>query len=289
MSERNHGGVGSSGNTPINAEVHALKIAVEVASAWYKGRGIDGPEVALGTVATIATAGLLVDRPERLAAGMKSATPEGFVDIARQVWAATIMRRPDVAQWVHPLLYWLFTDIGARGREQVKRTADAALNAGQLELTATERRFDCDLLGPVLGALRSRTETRVNAQMYTPGDIASALIAVTLGDLKPGQTFCDDTVGTGGLFRVAAQVVRSRGVDPADMLWFGADVDELAVAATAVNGLIWGLGPRVFLHVGEILADPNWADKASRRRAVFLGQIERLNAGMAALDFLKNL
>ncbi|HWD81434.1 MAG TPA: N-6 DNA methylase, partial [Kribbella sp.] len=193
------------------------------------------------------------------------------------------------AQWVYPLLDWLFADIGARGRERVKRTADAALNAGQLELTTTERRFDCDLLGPVLGALRSRTAAKVNAQMYTPGDIASALTAVTLGDLKPGQTFCDDTVGTGGLFRVAAQVIRSRGVDPADMLWFGADVDELAVAATAVNGLIWGLGPRVVLHVGEVLADPDWADRAYRRRALFLNQIESLNAGLAALEFLKRL
>jgi hypothetical protein len=276
---------GGEPSRPINAEAHALTVAVEVASAWHKGGGPDRPEVPLGVVATIAIAGLLVDGAD----GMLSASPAGFIDIARQVWGVAVTRRPDLALWACPLLGWLFAETDEPLRQRIKHTADAALRAGQLDLTATERRFDCDLLGPVLGALRSRTATKVNAQMYTPGDIATALTAVALGDLKAGQSFSDETVGTGGLFRAAASVIRDRGFDPADMLWFGADVDELAIAATAINGFLWGLGPRVLLYVGDVLAHPHWADEACRSRAQFLRDVGSLNDQIKLLDFLKKL
>jgi len=285
---RHRSGKASAGN-PINAEAHALTLAVEVASAWHRSGGSDRPEVPLGIVATIAAAGLLAGRADDMATGMLSASPEDFVDIARTVWAATSSRRPDLAPSVYPLLGWLFADNDQALQQRIKDAADAALRAGQLELTATERRFDCDVLGPLLGALRSRTATKVNAQMYTPGDIACALTAVALGDLKPGQSFCDVAVGTGGLFRAAACVVRNRGLDPADMSWFGADVDELAIAAAAVNGLIWGLGPNVFLYAGDVLARPHWADEACLGRARFLEEVNRLNSGVKLLDFLKKL
>ncbi|MGW3993232.1 N-6 DNA methylase [Amycolatopsis sp. NPDC004772] len=201
----------------------------------------------------------------------------------------TFSRRPDLAESVYLLLGWLFADNDQALRQRIKATADAALRAGQLDLTATERRFDCDVLGPLLGALRSRTAAKVNAQMYTPGDIACALTAVALDDLEPGRSFCDDAVGTGGLLRAAAAVVRSRGLDPADMVWFGADVDDLAIAAAAVNSMIWGLGPRVFLYVGDVLAHPHWADEARLRRARFLEELDSLNNGVKLLDFIKKL
>ncbi|MFF1611391.1 N-6 DNA methylase [Amycolatopsis sp. NPDC058278] len=280
---------GSALSGPINAEAHALKIAIEVASAWHKNSASGQAEVPMGVVATIAAAGLLVDDPVWLAEEMTSASPTDFVNLARRVWAVVVTRRPDVTLWSYPLLRWLFADLDEPTRQRIKRSALAALNAGQLDLTATERRFDCDLFGPLLGALRSRTATKVNAQMYTPGDIACALTAVALDDLKAGQSFCDDTVGTGGLFRVAAQIVRSRGLDPADMVWFGADTDELAVAATAVNGLLWGLGSGVTLYVGDILAHPHWPEEASRGRAWFLKQVGSLEAARQALDFLKRI
>jgi hypothetical protein len=289
MTRGKHRPSGSALSGPINAEAHALKIAVEVASTWHKDGASGQPEVPMGVVATIAVAGLLVDDPARLAEEMTSASPTDFVHLARQVWAVVVARRPDVTLWAHPLLRWLFANLDEPTRQRIKRSALAALNAGQLELTATERRFDCDLFGPLLGALRSRTATKVNAQMYTPGDIACALTAVALDDLKAGQSFCDDTVGTGGLFRVAAQIVRSRGLDSADMLWFGADTDELAVAATAVNGLLWDLGSGVTLYVGDILAHPHWPEEARRGRAWFSEQVDGLEAGMHALDFLKRL
>ncbi|MEU8632533.1 N-6 DNA methylase [Amycolatopsis sp. NPDC048633] len=284
-----HRAGGSVTSGPINAEAQALKIAVDIASAWHKDGGPGRTDVPMGVVATIAAAGLLVDDRSRSAEGMISASPDDFVEIARRVWAVTLTRRPDLTLWVHPLLRWLFANLDDPTRQRIRRTADAALNAGALKLVATERRFDCDLFGPVLGALRSRTATKVNAQMYTPGDIACALTAVALDDLKAGQSFCDDTVGTGGLFRAAAQIIRSRGLDPADMLWFGADTDELAVAAAAVNSLLWGLGSGVILYVGDTLAHPRWFEEARRGRAEFLKQVDGLTAGVHALDFIKRL
>ncbi|NBH06041.1 N-6 DNA methylase [Amycolatopsis sp. SID8362] len=273
---------------PINAEAHALKVAVQVARAWHKGSGPDQAHVPLGIVATIAVAGL-AKGIDKVAEEVRSASPVEFVHNARRIWAATLARRPDLALSIRPLLGWLFADLSELALQRIKRTADAAVEAGQLDLTATERRFDCDLFGPVLGALRSRNEMKVNAQMYTPGDIARALIAVALGDLKAGQSFCDDTVGTGGILRAAAAVVCNRGFDPAEMLWFGADTDELAVACAAVNGLLWELGPRVVLYVGDVLAHPNWPDEALRRRAKFLERLDSLSPGLRALAFIRRL
>ncbi|WP_410633853.1 N-6 DNA methylase [Amycolatopsis sp. cmx-4-83] len=265
-----------------------MKVAVQVATAWHKGGGPDQAEVPLGIVATIALAGL-VEGAGGPAEKVRSASPAGFIDDARRIWGTSLARRPDLALWVRPLLGWLFAELSEPARQRIKHVADAALEAGQLDLTATERRFDCDLLGPLLGALRSRNAMKVNAQMYTPGDVARALTAVARGDLKAGQSFCDDTVGTGGIFRTAATIVCNRGLDPAEMLWFGADVDELAVACAAVNSLLWGLGPRVVLYVGDVLAHPNWPDEALRRRATFLEQIDSLKPGIQALAFLRRL
>jgi hypothetical protein len=289
MKDRRHGTDKASATKPIDAEAHALKIAFTVAAAWRKGRGRRGVEVPPGVVATIAAAGLLVDRADHLARALLSASPDDFLEIARQVWVETVARRPDLTQWAYLLLDWLFTASDEWLRRRIKRTADAALRAGQPELTTGERRFDCDLLGPVLGALRSRSALKADPRMYAPSVATWTLAAVGLRDLKPGRSFRDDAVGTGGLFRASAQVIRCQGLDPADMLWFGADADELAVAAMAVNGLIWGLGPQVVLYAGDVLALPNWPDEAQRERAHFLEQFGGVNAAMTLLDFLNDL
>lgn len=289
MKDRKHRAGKTSANQPIDAEAHALKIAFTVAAAWRKRGSRRGAEVPLGVVATIAAAGLLVDRPDHLARVLLSASPEDFLEIARQVWAETVARRPDLTQWAYLLLDWLFTAPDERMRRRIKRTADAALRAGQLELTTGKCRFDCDLLGPVLGALRSRSALKADPRMYAPSVATWTLAAVGLRDLKPGRSFRDDAAGTGGLFRASAQVLRCQGLDPADMLWFGADADELAVAAMAVNGLIWGLGSQVVLYVGDVRTHPHWPDEALRERAHFLAQVGGVDAAMTLLDFLNDL
>jgi hypothetical protein len=268
---------------PINAECHALKIAVKVTEVWHKGGGPDWPEVPLGVVATLAVASLNAEPMAGFAEWVQARSPAEFFALARLVWRGVLLRQPDVVRMAAPMLGWL-GDEDEKFADRVKRTADAALAAGQVELTTGDRRFDADLLGPVLGALRSPTAAQVNAQMYTPGDIACALTSVMLGDLRPGQAFCDDTVGTGGLFRAAAQVIRGRGLNPATMTWYGADIDELAVAAAAVNSLIWQLGPNVVLYVGDPLADADWSATADRQKAQFHEQVDVLRRVLAALE-----
>ncbi|MGW5715288.1 N-6 DNA methylase [Amycolatopsis sp. NPDC003865] len=279
----NHRAGAAGPGNPINAECHALKIAVEVARAWHRGGGPDRPDVPLGIVATLALAGLAGRRNVDFAEWVRGRSPAEFLGLARWVWRAVLAQRPDVLRMAAPIVDWLHG-----GDEQlavrIKRTADAALAAGQLELTSGDRRFGADLFGPVLGALRSPAATKVDAQMYTPGDVALALTSVMLGDVKPGQSFVDDTVGTGGLFRAAAQVIRNRGLDPTALTWYGADVDELAVAAAAVNSVLWQLGPNVVLYVGDPLAEPDWSAAAAQQKVQFLREVNALRGVLVALD-----
>jgi hypothetical protein len=268
MGNARHGTSRTRRADPVNAERHAHKIAAAVDVAWHRGLSRAGrPEVPLGVVATMAIAGLIARPRSGLDGRLRSLSPEEFLSTARHVWSVTLKLRPDLVHLVCPLMGWLFECQDHGTVVRAKDVADAALDAGQLRLTATERRFDADLLGPVLGSLKARTATTANAQIYTPGDVAVALAALAVDEPEPGHSFCDDAVGTGGLLRVAAQVVRAGGADPAAMIWYGADLDELAVAACAVNSLIWGLGPRIVLYVGDTLANADWPDRALQRRA----------------------
>lgn len=279
----NHRAGPAGPGNPINAECHALKIAVEVAQAWHRGGGPDRPEVPLGVVATLALTGLAARRKTDFAEWVRGRSPAEFLGLARWTWRAVLVQRPDVLRMAAPIVGWLRGE-GKQLADRIKGTADAALAAGQLELTGGDRRFDADLLGPVLGALRSPAAAKVDAQMYTPGDVALALTSVMLGDVKPGQVFVDDTVGTGGLFRAAAQVIRNRGLDPTALTWYGADVDELAVAAAAVNSVIWQLGPNVVLYVGDPLAEPDWSAAAAQQKVQFQREVHALRGVLAALD-----
>lgn len=235
----------------------------------------------MGTVATLALARLGAETDGDLEANVWPLAPDEFCTLARRVWVSTLGVRIDLVHLVHPLVSWLFEAVEPQLQARAKRAADAGLEAGLAGLIGSDRRHDADVLGSLLGLLKSRTAKHVNAQIYTPGDLACALAAMTIDEPEPGQSICDDAVGTGGLLRAAAQVVRARGVDPATMRWFGADIDELAIAATAVNSLIWGLGPRTVLFVGDVLAHPDWPEQALHHRAEVLRTADRIRAMMA--------
>ncbi|MEV4604366.1 N-6 DNA methylase [Amycolatopsis sp. NPDC049253] len=189
-----------------------------------------------------------------MATVVRDLTPSAFMPNARRAWSSVLRARPDLVHLVHPLVDWMFDDPAERLVERFKASVDAAIAAGQLTLTGTEHRYDTDLLGHLLTRLKSNTALRGNAQIYTPPDLALAAAALVIDRVEPGQSFCDPVVGTGGLLRAAAQVIRRHGHDPADMVWFGADIDRLAIAATAVNSVVWDLGPSVILYCGDTLA-----------------------------------
>ena len=52
--------------------------------------------------------------------------------------------------------------------------------------------------------------------------------------------------------------------------WYGADIDDLAIAACAVNSLLWRLGPRMVLCVANTLTEGDWARRAEAQRGEVL-------------------
>ena len=87
------------------------------------------------------------------------------------------------------------------------------------------------------------------------------------GPTEQGAVY-DPTVGTGGLWRTVAAAVRAQGQDPTRLMWVGSDLDPLAIACTAINSLLWGLGPRVLLMVGDVLTDEVIRTAYAQRREV---------------------
>lgn len=254
----------------------AARVAEAIDEAWHRNGGGGSHEVPLGVAAT-----LLLLRPDDELAFVsqnKAMTPRAYWNQSRSVWAEVVRARTDLVYVISPVISWLFAEPDGRLCEQVKAAADAALAAGVLELTTEERRHDADLLGRLLAALKSRTESKVNAQIYTPPDIADLLVSLTMRAVAPGQAVCEPTVGTGSFFRATAKLLRQRSVDPASMVWVGADVDGLALAVTGVNSLLWGLGHHVILYHGDSIARPDWAEVALKRRRNVLRLASQMRA-----------
>src|SRR5699024_9568784 len=149
----------------------------------------------------------------------------------------------------------------------VSEVARAAVKAGLYALTAdTDQCRAVDLLGVVLAQLKGPKTQAARGAFYTPADIAELLTEMT-GPTEPGAVY-DPTVGTGGLWRAVATAVRAQGQDPNRLTWVGFDIDPLAIACTAINSLLWGLGPRVLLMVGDVLTDEVVRTAYAQRREV---------------------
>ncbi|WP_372407360.1 N-6 DNA methylase [Streptomyces luteireticuli] len=76
----------------------------------------------------------------------------------------------------------------------------------------------------------------------------------------------DPCVGSGGMFRAAVQRIRDLGLNPHDCNWFGIDIDPIAAACTAVNAIVWDLGPKVVIAQGNSLTSDWGLESALRER-----------------------
>lgn len=258
---------------------HAMEIAQAVATAWNASNHSGRRDVALSVVAALSLTEQRDPNGPDLTQQLRSQSPEEFAGTLRQIYTALVNARPDLTHLVYPLMEWLFNEPDPALQRAAKHTADAALRAGQLDLTGTDRRYDTDLLGVVLALLKSENATGANAQIYTPAPIADAMSSMLMAGINPpheGQRVMDPAVGTGGLFRAAAQAMRSNGHDPATVSWYGADIDDLAIAACAVNSLLWGLGPRILLCVTNTLTEPDWATRAEAQREELIKLAEHI-------------
>lgn len=252
---------------------HAVTIAQAVDKAWNTSNHTGRRDVPLSVVAALSLVGQRDPTGPNLTDQLRAQDPAEFTATIQDIYTALINVRPDLAHLVYPLMAWVFNNPDPAVQRAAKRVADAALAEGQIDLTGTERRHDTDLLGMVLTLLKSESATGANAQIYTPAELAETMGYVLMAELNPtheGDRVMDPAVGTGGMFRAAAQVMRERGQDPARMSWYGADIDDLAIAACAINSHLWGLGHRILLCVADTLAESDWARRAEAQRAEIL-------------------
>ncbi|WP_020501015.1 N-6 DNA methylase [Sciscionella marina] len=247
---------------------HAVAIAEAVDTAWNKSNHSGRRDVALSVVAALSLLGQRDPHGPDLAEQVHAQNAEDFADTLREIFTALVNARPDLTHLVYPLMHWVFDEPQPAMQRAAKHTADAALQEGQLELTGTDNRYDTDLLGVVLSLLKSDSAGKANAQIYTPTPVADMMARMTVPE--EGSSVCDPAVGTGGLLRSAAQAMREHGRDPATVSWYGADIDDLAIAACAVNSLLWRLGPRMLLCVANTLTEGDWARRAEAQRAEIL-------------------
>jgi type I restriction-modification system DNA methylase subunit len=182
-------------------------------------------------------------------------------------------------------MHWVFDNPQPELQLAAKHTADAALRNDQLDLTGTDKRYDTDLLGAVLPLLKSDSASKTNAQIYTPTPVADMMARMTVPE--EGSSVCDPAVGTGGLLRATAQVMREHGHDPATVVWYGADIDDLAIAACAINSLQWQLGPRILLCVANTLAEDDWASRAEAQRTEILQLTKTIRRDKLMTKFIR--
>lgn len=258
---------------------HAVAIAEAVDTAWNTSNHSGRRDVALSVVAALSLIGQRDPHGPDLAEQLRAQNAEDFAGTLREIYTALVNARPDLTHLVFPLMQWVFDEPQPALQRAAKYTADAALYEGQLELTGTDNRYDTDLLGIVLTLLKSDSAGKANAQIYTPSAIAETMGEVLMAELnapREGQSIMDPAVGTGGLFRAAAQVMRERGQDPSTVSWYGADIDDLAIAACAVNSVLWRLGPRMLLCVADTLTEGDWAHRAEAQRTEILQLTETI-------------
>lgn len=272
-------------------EQHTVAVAHAVDTAWQRDNNSGRRDVVLSVVATLALVRPRDPGGDDVGEQFRTLSADGFVDIARQIWTHLVNTRPDLFHLVYPVMHWLFDDDCDQSlRRTAKHTADSAVDAGQLDITGTDARYDIDLLGAVLTVLKSETARAAHGQTYTPNSLAQLM--ARLNTPEEGTRVQDPAVGTGGLFRAAAEAMREAGRDPTTVTWAGCDIDELAIAACAVNSILWDLGPRLLLYAGNSLSEGDWETRADRQRSEILQltqQIRTTKRMLGALDLAQKL
>ncbi|MBA8823818.1 hypothetical protein FHX42_001147 [Saccharopolyspora lacisalsi] len=260
--------MGTGNRVPRDSQHRAVAIGEAVDAAWHRAHSAGRLDVPLSVVAALALLRQHDSNGPDPAEQLRGLTTDDFFGLVRQVWTEVANARPDLVTALYPLIAWCFDEPDRQVRAAAHATATAAMKAGQLEVTGTDARHEVDVLGVVLALLKSRSAKGARGQFYTPAPLVEAAARFLTPD--EGQTVSDPAVGTGGLFRAVAGALRATGRDPTTVTWAGCDVDELAVAAAAVNSLLWNLGPRVLLYAGDVLAEPDWIAHARAQRAEIL-------------------
>jgi hypothetical protein len=249
----------NAGNGP---DSQARTIAEAVTAAWHQVDHSGRLDIPLATLATLA---VVAPPPPtgRLAAQIAAHGASEFHQLTRAVWTRLINQRPEITHLLFPLINWIFDNPDAHRQQQAHAVAQAATKAGVLDLAGGAQRFQTDLLGVTLTALRPPSGRQARGQFYTPSHLAT--LTARLLDVHEHTSVADPTMGTGGMFRAVAETMRDHGRNPETIHWAGADIDPLAVACATVNSIIWRLGPNILFYAGNSL-DPDWINIAQQQR-----------------------
>ncbi|MFC4512286.1 N-6 DNA methylase [Streptomyces ehimensis] len=265
---------------PKNPHEVALRLAEAVSSAWHTQHGGTAIEVPIGIVAALALIRPKDPKGPDLARQILNQDDDQLIKMYREIWAGHWIQRPDLIDRARILHEWTNDDEHDKHRLYVTRAVtQAALRNGIFDLTGHDDpyfRAATDVLSPVMALTRSAGAQKGLGEYHTPAHVGEMIGHVVMAeagfitrDPKPGDHIHDPACGSGGLLRAAAQGLRERGGDPASMRWSGVDIDPIAAACTAVNAIVWGLGPRVTVACADTLTRPDAVEEAmAEARAV---------------------
>lgn len=278
------------GIAPPTGSIHtyAARIADAVDETWHSAHGHGDWQVPVSVVATLALIAPPADKRDRAAAQVTALDCDAFTHLMRAQWGLLVNARPDLITPAWPLAGVWHGENAITGPtvRAAQRVAHVALQRGLWHLSAEpELRCSLDLLGHVLTTLRGRKAATAHSAFYTPAGVADAMAR---GAPEEGAQVHEPTAGTGGMLRALAQAMRHHGRDPATVTWVAVDVDPLAIACLAANALLWGLGPRVLLGVGDIFTD-DWIAAAEAQRAHTLDLVNHIRRDKAMLQALDQL
>ncbi|MGO4747491.1 N-6 DNA methylase, partial [Streptomyces sp. 2MCAF27] len=247
-----------------------------VASAWYRTHGGTRMEIPMGIVATLAL-WPVKGYPRTLADFFRTVDTAQLLQCVREVAAYWWMRRPDLIDTASLLFEWASEDeLPVNELDAIRATFHAALDANVLDHTGhpdPEWNSDIDLMSWTITNLRHNTARQGLGEYHTPPEICDLMAAKTIGrnrdEIPDNCSLLDPCAGTGGMFRSAAQHLRSMGMDPANCTWFAREIDPIAAAGCAVNVIVWGLGPKAVVACGDTLREGSlWPRAIKHRRAM---------------------
>lgn len=269
---------------------HALRIADTVDEAWHSAHGHGDLDIPVSVVASLLLIAPPPEERDHAAVELLALDREQFAAVMRQQWSLFIQLRPDLINRAWPLArIWHgepgITDLKLRGAHRV---AHGALTQGLWHLSAdAQTRSSLDLLGLVLTTLRGTKAAQAQGKYYSPAPLCE-VIARLLGSPHEGTAIHEPAAGTGGMLRAMAQLMREHGRDPHTVTWAAVDIDELAVACLAVNAVLWNLGHRVLLGVGDTLTE-DWLTRARQERYETVALAQQLRRDRRMLAALRQL
>ncbi|MFD3511985.1 N-6 DNA methylase [Streptomyces sp. NPDC058657] len=275
-----------------NPEQYAFSLGEAVANTWHKNHGGTRIEIPIGIVATLALIGQKDGKGPDLKAQILAQSDHELWEMYRQIWASHWMHRPDLVERARILHEWANEDHQARHELYVVRAVTkTALDKGLFDLTGHADpwlRSQADVLSPTLTLMRSTGAGQGLGEFHTPPPVADVMAMHTLAELSssiadgggkelaPGASILDPAAGTGGMLRSAAQAIRQKGFDPADFVWAMVDIDPIAAACSAVNAMVWGLGPRVTVACDDSLANPRAVEDAAMQARAAIEHRDRM-------------